>query len=451
MAIEQVSPKRQLLCDLQHVTKTYAMPSGATMKVLEDVSLAVNEEEILALLGPSGCGKSTLMRVLAGLIQPEAGKVLYRGAQLRALNPGVAIVFQSFALYPWLSVAENIGEALLARGMKPAAARSAMERVVHLVGLSGFEDAYPRELSGGMKQRVGIARALAVEPEILCMDEPFSQVDALTAETLRGEVVRFWSDKATNPKTIFMVSHDVKEVVFMATRIVVMAAKPGRVRRIIENPLPYPRDYRSPAFQRLVDEIHAIITEIEMPDHPVAEVARRKPAWEPLPDASASEVIGLLEVLDDHGGQDDVFALVEHIGREFGKVLAVVKAAELLDVVDTPKQDVVLTEAGKQFLKASVPDRKLLFRELVKTLHIFTDILALLARANRNEIDEDVVMTSLAMRLPYEDPARLFRTLINWGRHAALFDHDVERKKLFMEPDPRATSAELKPIRTEQP
>ena len=227
MAIEKAPSKSALLCDLQHVTKTYAMPSGATVKVLEDVSLAVNEDEILALLGPSGCGKSTLMRVLAGLIQPEGGKVLYRGAPLPALNPGVAIVFQSFALYPWLTVAENIGEALLARGMKPADVRNSVEKVVHLVGLTGFEDAYPRELSGGMKQRVGIARALAVEPEILCMDEPFSQVDALTAETLRGEVVRFWSDKATNPKTIFMVSHDVKEVVFMATRIVVMARQAG--------------------------------------------------------------------------------------------------------------------------------------------------------------------------------------------------------------------------------
>ncbi|HEX7703966.1 MAG TPA: nitrate/sulfonate/bicarbonate ABC transporter ATP-binding protein [Kofleriaceae bacterium] len=444
MATDKASSKPALLCDLQHVTKVYSMPSGASVKVLEDVSLAVNEEEILALLGPSGCGKSTLMRVLSGLIRPEEGKVLYRGSPLLAINPGVAIVFQGFALYPWLTVAENIGEAVLARGMKATGARSAVEKVVHLVGLSGFEDAYPRELSGGMKQRVGIARALAVEPEILCMDEPFSQVDALTAETLRGEVVRFWSDKATNPKTIFMVSHDVKEVVFMATRIVVMAAKPGRIRRIIENPLPYPRDYRSPAFQRLVDEIHAIITEIEMPDHPVAEVARRKPTWEPLPDASASEVTGLLEILDDHGGQDDVFDLVEHIGHEFSKVLAVVKAAELLDVVDTPKQDVVLTDAGKRFLQASVPERKVMFRDLVKSLHIFEDVLGLLARAEQHEIDEDLVMSSLALRLPYEDPDRLFRTLVNWGRHADLFDHDVERKKLFIEPEASETSTELR-------
>lgn len=428
------------LCDLDHVTKTYKLPSGATVKVLEDVSLKVRDEEILALLGPSGCGKSTLMRVLAGLIQPDGGTVKYRGSPLVGLNPGVAIVFQSFALYPWLTVADNIGEPLRARGMDASATRAKVDKVVHLVGLAGFEDAYPRELSGGMKQRVGIARALAVEPEILCMDEPFSQVDALTAENLRGEVVRFWSDKETNPKTIFMVSHDVKEVVFMATRIVVMGAKPGRIRRIIENKLPYPRDYRSPAFQRLVDEIHAVITETELPDVPTPAATPRAPVWEPLPDAGASEVIGLCEVLDDHGGRADVFHLVEHIGQEFGRVLAVTKAAELLDFVDTPKQDVVLTPEGKRFLAASVPERKAMFREQVKTLHIFHDVLELIARGDGGEVDVDIVLSTLALRVPYEDPDRMLRTLVNWGRHADLFDHDVERGKLFMEPPAAATA-----------
>ncbi len=429
------------LCDLDHITKTYKLPSGAAVKVLEDVSLAVREEEILALLGPSGCGKSTLMRVLAGLIHADGGAVKYRGAPLDGLNPGIAIVFQSFALYPWLTVADNIGEPLRARGVDPAAARVKVEKVVHLVGLAGFEEAYPRELSGGMKQRVGIARALAVEPEILCMDEPFSQVDALTAETLRGEVVKFWSDKETNPKTIFMVSHDVKEFVFMATRIVVMGAKPGRIRRVIENKLPYPRDYRAPEFQRLVDEIHAVITETEMPDVPAPVAPARAPVWEPLPDAGATEVIGLCEVLDDHGGKADVFHLVEHIGQEFGRVLAVTKAAELLDLVDTPKQDVVLTPDGKRFLAASVPERKAMFRERVAGLRIFHDVLQLIERADEHAADVEVVLEALALRLPYEDPDRMLRTLVNWGRHADLFDHDVERGKLFVEPPPVAASA----------
>jgi NitT/TauT family transport system ATP-binding protein len=425
------------LCELEHVVKTFDLPSGAAMQVLEDVSLAIGEHEILALLGPSGCGKSTLMRVLTGLIAPNAGSVRYRGQPLTGLNPGAAIVFQSFALYPWLSVADNIGEPLRARGLDAAATRAKVDEVVHLVGLTGFEEAYPRELSGGMKQRVGIARALAVKPEILCMDEPFSQVDALTAENLRGEMVRFWNTVDTHLKTILMVSHDVKEVVFMATRIVVMGAKPGRIRRIIENKLAYPRDYRSKGFQRLVDEIHAVITETEMPDM-AATVACATPSatWEPLPDAGASEVIGLLEVLDDHGGHADVFHLVEHIGQEFGRVLAVTKAAELLELVDTPKQDVILTDEGKQFLAASVPERKLLFRERVKVLRIFRDVLALIDRGDDHRVDSEVVLETLAMRLPYEDPERMLKTVVNWGRHADLFDYDQSRHELFIEPEP---------------
>jgi NitT/TauT family transport system ATP-binding protein len=427
------------LCELTHIVKSYATPSGAAMTVLEDVSLAVGGHEILALLGPSGCGKSTLLRVLTGLIAADSGGVKYRGAPLVGLNPGVAIVFQSFALYPWLSVAQNIGEPLLARGVDAASARRKVDAVVHLVGLAGFEDAYPRELSGGMKQRVGIARALAVEPEILCMDEPFSQVDALTAETLRGEVIRYWNAHDSKLETIMMVSHDVKEVVFMATRIVVMAAKPGRIRRIIENPLPYPRDYRTAEFQRLVDEIHAVITETELPDAvehaaaPTAAPAAGSTAWEPLPDAGANEIIGLCEVLDDHDGHADVFHLVDHIGQEFGRVLSVTKAAELLDFVDTPKQDVVLTEEGRRLLAASGPERKLMFRDRVRRLRIFADTLALLDRAAGHAVDTEVVLEMLALRLPYEDPDRMLKTLVNWARHADLFDHDVERRRLFIE------------------
>jgi NitT/TauT family transport system ATP-binding protein len=423
------------LCEMSKVTKRFQLPSGSAMNVLEDVSLAVRANEILAVLGPSGCGKSTLMRVLSGLAVPEAGEVRYHDAPLVGLNPGVAMVFQSFALYPWLTVTQNIVEPLRARGQDAEASRAAATRVIHLVGLTGFDEAYPRELSGGMKQRVGIARALAVEPEILCMDEPFSQVDALTAENLRGEMVRFWSDKSKLPKTIFMVSHDVKEVVFMATRIVVMAARPGRVRTIIENELPYPRDYRAPQFQRLVDRIHAVITESEIPDQPPAKPSAppRRAVWEPLPDAGASQIIGLMEVIEDRGGRENVFALAEDLGREFGQILAVVKAAELLDFVETPRQDVMLTEVGKRFLASSIPDRKVVFREQVRKLRIFVEVVEAIQRSERWEIDEDVVASSLALHLPYEDPGTMLRTLVNWGRHADLFDHDPERQKLFME------------------
>jgi NitT/TauT family transport system ATP-binding protein len=444
-----------ILCELHHIDKEYTQPSGALVKVLEDVNLAVRDDEILALLGPSGCGKSTVLRILSGLLVPERGEVRYHGEPLVGVNPGVAFAFQSAALLPWLSVLENIIEPLRARGLAEAPARAAATRVVKLVGLSGFEDAYPRELSGGMKQRVGIARALAVEPEILCMDEPFSQVDALTAETLRGEVIRFWSDKATNPKTILLVSHDVKEVVFMATRIVVLAARPGRIRTIVENPLPYPRDPRAPGFLRLVDQIHAVITETEIPDAPpdqapapgpvegrtpagvgagpgAAAHPARPAAWEPLPEATASEVIGLLQVLGARGGTENVFELADDLGREFGVILGVVKAAELLDLVDTPKQDVELTEAGRAFLAMSPAERSKSFREHVGQLRIFHDVLEQLKATEGQPLDEDVVRSTIALRLPYEDGERVFNTLVNWGRYADLFDRDPARGLLYL-------------------
>jgi NitT/TauT family transport system ATP-binding protein len=232
----------------------------------------------------------------------------------------------------------------------------------------------------------------------------------------------------------------------MATRIVVMVAKPGRVRRVIENPLPYPRDYRAPAFQRLVDEIHAVITETELPDVPAPPpagkpaVAAKRPAWEPVPDASIGEVIGLLEVLDARGGSENVFDLVDELGFDFGKIMAVVKAAEVLDFVDTPKQEVVLDEGAKRFLAASVPDRRRDIRERVSRLRLFRDLVDQLQRAENHELDEDLVLSTIALRLPYEDANRIFGTLINWGRHADLFDHDVERKKLFIAPARTARS-----------
>jgi NitT/TauT family transport system ATP-binding protein len=429
----------ETLCKLSGVVKNFRLPSGSIFKVLDQIDLEIRTNEILALLGPSGCGKSTLMRILAGLVEPDEGSVECLGKPLVGLNPSTAIVFQSFALYPWLTVRQNIAEALHARGIEREAAAARTERVIHVVGLAGFDEAYPRELSGGMKQRAGIARALAVEPEILCMDEPFSQVDALTAETLRGEVVRFWRERNVNPKTIFMVSHDVKEVVFMATRIVVMAAKPGRIRMIIDNPLPFPRDYNAPEFLRLVDRIHAVITETEMPDVPSAIEEARAADWLPLPASTASQVIGLLEILDDHGGKESVFGLVDEIGREFGKILAVVKAAELLDLVDTPHDQVVLTDLGRAFLSAGVPERKRIFKEQVLRLRMFADVLDLIAHATPNHaLDDDVVLSQLAIRLPYEDVDRMFATFVNWGRHADLFDHDADRQVLFLEPPPAA-------------
>ncbi len=287
----------EVLCEARGVSHEFTLPNGKPLRVLEDVGLTIRPREIVALLGPSGCGKSTILRILAGLIQPTHGEVFYHGKPLTGLNPGVAIVFQSFALFPWMTVTQNVQTVLEAAGVPRTDMVRRAEASIRLVGLGGFEDAYPRELSGGMKQRVGMARALSVNPEILFLDEPFSQVDALTAESLRAEVIDIWTRQEHNLSSALMVSHDIKEVVYMADRIVVLGANPGQVRTIMENSLPRPRDYRTPQFLRLVDQLHDLITGHELPD--VAPGAAR-PAGviEPLPTATISEIIGLLEYLD---------------------------------------------------------------------------------------------------------------------------------------------------------
>src|SRR5215471_6285402 len=245
--------------------------------VTHDFHLSIGSDEVVAVLGPSGCGKSTLLRILAGLLVPTKGDVSYHGRPLRGLNPGVAIVFQSFALFPWMTVQQNVRTVLEARGTAEDEIGPRVEQAIRTVGLGGFEGAFPRELSGGMKQRVGMARALSVDPELLFMDEPFSQVDALTAESLRAEVIDIWADQDRNPSSILMVSHDIKEVAYMADRIVVLAANPGRVMTAVDNGLPRPRNYRSAEFLRLVDELHDLITGHELPDVPAAPAASPEP------------------------------------------------------------------------------------------------------------------------------------------------------------------------------
>lgn len=417
------SATTQSLCEAQNVAHDFKLPNGKPLRVLDGINLAIKANEVVALLGPSGCGKSTILRILAGLVEPTEGEVLYHDATLHGLNPGVAIVFQSFALYPWMTVRQNIETVLKAAGLDRQEITKRTERVIRLVGLAGFEDAYPRELSGGMKQRVGIARALAVDPEILFMDEPFSNVDALTAESLRAEVLDIWSAKGQNLSSIVMVSHDIKEVAYMADRIVILGANPGTVRTIVQNNLPRPRDYRSPELLSLVDRLHEIITGHELPDIPkaVGPIAR---AVEPLPEVSGSEVIGLLEYLDARGGKQDLFHIAADTHREFGRVISIVKAAEMLNFVDTPKSLVVLEAEGKRFVEAPAEERKTIWRDQLLNLQLFRVIQDTLEREPSHYLDREFVLETIIMRLPQENYAKLFHTFVRWGRFGQLFEYD---------------------------
>lgn len=435
----------QKLIEVKNVSQEFKLPNGKELKVLEKVSLCVNKREVVALLGPSGCGKSTMLRIMAGLIQPTKGDVFYHDRPLHDLNTGVSIVFQSFALFPWMTVMENVQTALDSRGFPANEIEDRAQKAVQMVGLAGFEETYPRELSGGMKQRVGMARALSVDPEILFMDEPFSHVDALTAESLRAEIIDIWAAHDKNPSSILLVSHDIPEVVYMADRIVVLGANPGHLVKIVENKLPRPRDYRSPDFMRMVELLHEIITGHEIPDEPqTAQAPAETAVAEVLPEALPSEIVGILEYLDAREGKEDVFKIAAETEREFGAVIQVVKAAELLDFVDTPKRLVVLTPDGQRFVKATSSQRQVIWREQLLKLKLFKQVYEMMLKHPRKKLDADLAQEIIIFNLPSENFGKIFETFTRWAQFGNLFAYEEETQKLYF-PRKRAYRPRTKP------
>jgi NitT/TauT family transport system ATP-binding protein len=429
--METPSPKP--LIELRHVSHEYFVTKNDSDLVLSDVNLTVSENETVVLLGPSGCGKSTLERIMAGLITPTRGEVYYKGKLLVGVSPGVSMVFQNFALFPWLTVRGNV--LLPVEHLSAEEQQSRLEKVLQTVGLGAYEYAYPRELSGGMKQRVGIARALIAEPEVLAMDEPFSALDVLTAETLRNEIGRLLADPNHPLRTMVMVTHNIVEAVYFATRIVVMAAGPGRIDVVVPNSLPYPRDTDHPEFKRIVEQLHGILTHTTMPDTVPADINkvvttttpdnRRRIAPVSLPYVNAAEVLGLMSLLGDE--PQDLFDLAEKFGREFGAVVRIVKAAELLGFVQTPGQDVEITQLGKDLTNSSTVDQKRIVREQLMKLKIFELLVRLIKVQEDQSLPSEELIRELQAALPHEKPRPLFRTLLSWGRYAEIISLDQRR------------------------
>jgi NitT/TauT family transport system ATP-binding protein len=428
------------LLEIRHVFQSFPGAAGGSVEILHDINLDIREHEVVAILGPSGCGKSTLLRAIIGLEPPASGQILYRGQVQVGLNPSTALVFQNFALFPWLTVQQNVAVGLSHLSLAAVEREQRVRQVIDAVGLAGSEEAYPKELSGGMKQRVGLARALAVQPEILCMDEPFSALDVLTSETLRNEVIDLYTSKTTPVNTILMVTHSISEGVFMATRLVVMGAHPGAIRAVFDNPLPYPRDEHHPEFLALIQKLHALITQAVFPAEPAPAIAAGAAGLpiRAIPGASLSSTIGLLEMLEDDGHLE-LFELTRRAHVELSQLLLVVKAAEMLDWVTTPGGLVELAAAGRQFLAADIKTRKQLLNATLRGLFVFDLVVQALKQSANNEVDEAVVLDQLARALPHEQPPRILRTVVAWARYAELFKYSSIRRVFHGLRQPTAT------------
>jgi NitT/TauT family transport system ATP-binding protein len=351
----------ETIIEARGVEKNFLRPGGGSVQVIAPTNLSIEPGMIVALLGPSGSGKSTLLRMLTGLTNPSAGDVLWHGKPIAESEPNVAIVFQSFALFPWLTVIDNVEAPLLARGMAHVERHRRALKALTAVGLRGFENAYPKELSGGMKQRVGFARALAVEPEILFMDEPFSALDVLTAENLRSELLELWLGKKIPTRGIFLVTHNIEEAVLLADRVIVLGRNPAKIRADFDVPLDHPRDRSAPEFLVYVDFIYKMITQPDL--EASAPAAKTKARYQMLPHARPGGIAGLLELLNEREGKQDLFRVAEELALEADDLLPIVEAAALLGFATVDKGDVDITAAGKAFAEADVATQKKLFRE----------------------------------------------------------------------------------------
>ncbi|MEH2453680.1 ABC transporter ATP-binding protein [Nostoc sp.] len=426
------------LIALKSVSKSYQQPNGQQIVILENINLELRPGEIVALLGPSGSGKSTLMRIVAGLIPPSQGEVIYHNRPLVGLNPGVAIVFQSFALYPWLTVLENVELGLKAKGEAPDSRRQKALRMIDIIGLDGFENAYPKELSGGMRQRVGFARALAVEPELLCMDEPFSALDVLTAENLRFELLDLWLERRIPTQAILIVTHGIEEAVIMADRIIVLGRNPGRIRADLPVTLPHYRDRKHPNFQALVDKVYTIITNPELETIQPPATTSVQPATPPakyqsLPAVRIGSIAGLLELLEDRQ-EKDLYRLAQELQLEVDEILPIVEAAKLMDFVELAEGDINLKPVGQQFINGGIDDRKQIMRsQLLTNIRLVQQIYRLLEVKNNQRIPEELVLDILESHFSPQEAERQLKTVVDWGRYAEIYGYDEPSGQIFLE------------------
>ncbi len=434
------------IIEARKVEKSYGSEGDGYVQVIAPLDLAIFPGEIMAVLGPSGSGKSTLLRILTGLAQPSGGEVIHHGHAVGGPCENVSIVFQSFALFPWLTVLENVAAPLKARGVASAERTERSVKILDTVGLDGFENAYPKELSGGMKQRVGFARALVVEPEVLFMDEPFSALDVLTAENLRGELLELWQSHKMPTRAVFVVTHNIEEAVLLADRIIVLGKNPATIRTDFRVTLERPRDRKSQSFTELVDYIYRVLTRPDLAAtlQPAPAAARAKPKYQMLPHAQRGAVAGLLEMLADHNGRDDMYRLAAALSFEIDDLLPVVDAAVMLGFARLEEGDVEITPPGREFAEAEILRRKELFRAAaLDKISLIREITRSLEARPDHTLPDGVFEDLLDEHFSEEEAKAQLETATNWGRYAELFDHDSDTHRFFLpEESPTPSSPE---------
>ena len=446
-----------VLIRVELVSKSFPLPDGkGEFTVLSDVDLSIQAGEVVALLGRSGSGKSTLLRIMSGLIRPSQGVVLSHGEPLRGANRHLAMVFQSFALLPWLTVQQNVELGLEARRVPRAERRARALKAIDIVGLDGFENAYPKELSGGMKQRVGFARAFVLEPEVLFMDEPFSALDVLTAENLRGEIDDLWNAGSFPSRSILIVTHNIEEAVYLADRVVILGANPGHVRGELPIRLPRPHDRSHPRFKALVDYVYTVMTnpdldisgepedvEVSAAALPEAAMAAKpftaaaatvSPFARPLPHVRVGGISGLLELIAEQGdGLRDIPRLAERLQLEVDDLLPLLDAAVLLGFAEVADGDVLLTPIGRDFATTTILRSKDLFRQqALGRIPVMNSILHTLNEKENGSMRADFFLGIWDDYFPIEEAERQLATAVDWGRYGELFEYDAGEGRLSL-------------------
>jgi NitT/TauT family transport system ATP-binding protein len=431
----------EVMLDVKNVRQTYAKGSGADLLVLDGINLALREGEIVGLLGRSGSGKSSLLRIVAGLASPAAGEVTWCGQPVHGPSPGIAMVFQSFALFPWLTVLENVEIGLEPLGVPPQERRQRSLAAIDLIGLDGFENAYPKELSGGMRQRVGFARGLVVHPRLLLMDEPFSALDVLTAETLRTDLIELWMEGKLPLRSILLVTHNIEEAVLMCDRVVIFAANPGRIAAEIKIDLPHPRNRLDPQFRQLVDDIYGRMT--NPADTKLRAEQKRAAAEQPgggmglqLNSISAEVLAGLMEALHQppFEGKADLPEIAGELSMELDEFFPIAEMLQLLGFAEVESGDIRLTEPGRRFVDGDVDARKRIFRDqLMQRVPIAALIRRVLDERRAHRAPYRRFSEELEDFMSEEFAEETLDAVINWGRYAELFAYDEQSQSFSLE------------------